>query len=147
MTGPADSIDPVDHRALEITDDPRPEDLTALKDALRDSTPTRADDGYRTLAIFVHDDGLVGGIAGYTHFSWLFVQQLWVDGSRRGTGLGSALLRAAEDEARRRECRGVWLDTYSFQARPFYEAHGYEVFGEIADYPPGHAKYFLKKAL
>nr|WP_246325807.1 GNAT family N-acetyltransferase [Actinomycetospora corticicola] len=121
--------------------------MTALKDALRDSTPTRADDGYRTLAIFVHDDGLVGGIAGYTHFSWLFVQQLWVDGSRRGTGLGSALLRAAEDEARRRECRGVWLDTYSFQARPFYEAHGYEVFGEIADYPPGHAKYFLKKAL
>lgn len=136
----------MDH-PLTVTDDPPYDDVADLKAALHAEIPERPDAGYRTLAVLAHDDGLVGGLAGYTHFSWLYVEQLWVDSSHRGTGLGSALLRAAEEEARRRECRGVWLDTYSFQARPFYETHGYRLFGALDDYPPGHAKYFLTKAL
>jgi ribosomal protein S18 acetylase RimI-like enzyme len=62
-------------------------------------------------------------------------------------GYGERLLRAAEEEARMQGCRGVCLSTFSFQARPFYERFGYEVFGELADYPAGHAYYFLKKTL
>ena len=62
-------------------------------------------------------------------------------------GLGSSLLATAEHEARLRGCRGAWLDTFEFQARGFYERAGYVVFGEIPDYPPGSARYFLKKAL
>jgi hypothetical protein len=41
----------------------------------------------------------------------------------------------------------VWLDTYSFQARGFYERLGYTVFGTINDYPPGHSRFFLTKTL
>jgi len=29
----------------------------------------------------------------------------------------------------------------------FYEKLGYELFATLEDYPPGHCKYFLKKAL
>jgi ribosomal protein S18 acetylase RimI-like enzyme len=54
-------------------------------------------------------------------------------------------MQRAEDEARRRGCRGAWLDTYSFQARGFYERIGYEVFGVIDDFPPGHSRLFLRK--
>jgi hypothetical protein len=39
----------------------------------------------------------------------------------------------------------VYLDTYSFQARPFYERAGYRLFGELPDHPPGGAKYYLAK--
>ena len=39
------------------------------------------------------------------------------------------------------------LDTHSFQARPFYEARGYKVFGVLDDYPEGHKKFFLSKKL
>jgi hypothetical protein len=30
------------------------------------------------------------------------------------------------------------------EARPFCERLGYEVFGELDDFPPGHARYFMK---
>ncbi|MEX3946099.1 hypothetical protein AB4Y44_42815, partial [Paraburkholderia sp. BR10937] len=42
-----------------------------------------------------------------------------------------------EEEACRRGCSGAWLDTYSFQARAFYERLDYTVFGTIDNYPPG----------
>jgi hypothetical protein len=41
------------------------------------------------------------------------------------------MLLQAEQEAKARGCRGAWLDTYSFQARGFYERLGYAVFGAL----------------
>jgi GNAT superfamily N-acetyltransferase len=61
--------------------------------------------------------------------------------------IGSELMARAEAEARARGCIGVYIDTFSFQARPFYEKHGYTVFAEITDYPPGHSRFFLSKRL
>jgi hypothetical protein len=39
------------------------------------------------------------------------------------------------------------LDTFSFQAPDFYKQHGYQVFGELQDFPSGHQRYYLKKQL
>ena len=65
----------------------------------------------------------------------------------RGQGLGTRLLAAAEAAARGRGCHDVWLDTFSFQALPFYEQHGYVVFGTLENYPTGHERYFVRKSL
>ncbi|MDP3936617.1 MAG: hypothetical protein Q8R92_00595 [Deltaproteobacteria bacterium] len=46
-----------------------------------------------------------------------------------------------------RRCAHAHLDTFSYQARPFYERHGYTLFATLDDYPPGHKRYFLRKAL
>jgi hypothetical protein len=54
-------------------------------------------------------------------------------------------MNEAEAEAIRRGCRGAWLDTFSFQARGFYERPGYSIFGTIENFPPGHRRFFLKK--
>jgi hypothetical protein len=53
----------------------------------------------------------------------------------------------AETEAVARGCHSAWLDTFAFQARPFYERLGYTCFGELNDYPNGSARYFMKKTL
>jgi GNAT superfamily N-acetyltransferase len=83
----------------------------------------------------------------HTNAGWLFVKALRVAQTYRSQGYGTQLLHAAENEARARDCIGVYLDTYSFQARPFYERQGYRVFGELPDHPPGGAKYYLAKRL
>ena len=90
---------------------------------------------------------LIGGIAGYTKWQWMFVEALWVAEEMRGLGLGDKLLSKAEALARARNCIGVWLDTMSFEAKPFYVDHGYEEFGKIDNFPPGYQRHFLLKKL
>lgn len=103
---------------------------------------------FQPLSLGLHDgDDLVGGLVGEIGWSWLFVELLWVSDAYRGRGLGRALLDAAEREAARRGARHVYLDTLDFQARPFYERQGYEVFAVLDDYPPGHQRFFLRKDL
>jgi ribosomal protein S18 acetylase RimI-like enzyme len=84
---------------------------------------------------------------GATAWQWLFIRLLWLPETLRGTGLGRDLMQRAEAEASARGCGNVWLDTYSFQARGFYEKLGYTVFGTLEGYPPGHRRYFLQKRL
>ena len=105
---------------------------------------------YRPLTIVLSDpitQETIGGLVGWTSFSFLHVNLLYLPASSRGAGLGSQLIAQAEEEAMRRGCHGVWLDTFSFQARGFYERLGYTVFGAIEDHPPGQRRYFLKTIL
>jgi GNAT superfamily N-acetyltransferase len=91
---------------------------------------------------------LVAGLTGATWAQWLQVELLWVQPERRGSGLGGELLALAEQIARdERDCVGARLETWGFQARPFYEARGYTVFGVLDDYPPGETEYHLAKRL
>jgi len=89
----------------------------------------------------------LGGVMGGAWGGWLHIGWLWVDDSVRGQDWGSRLMDSAEAYAREHGCHSVTLDTHSFQARPFYEGRGYEVFGTLDDYPKGHKKFFLRKKL
>ncbi len=90
---------------------------------------------------------VLGGVLGQLWGAWLQVGTLWVAASERGNGYGAKLLSAVEDYARARGAVGATLETFSFQAGPFYARLGYEVCGKLDGYPPGHAKYFLRKSL
>ena len=93
------------------------------------------------------DQGVVGGLIGQMRWRWLYVAKLWVDERGRGRGIGTELLRAAEDLARSSGCTDVSLDTFEYQARPFYEKLGYELFGTLDGYPPGYRQFYLRKRL
>ena len=103
--------------------------------------------GHQPLAVVVRDaaGAVIGGLWGTTSYRWLFVRYLVLPATMRGQGIGTRLMAAAQDEARRRDCLGMWLDTFSFQAEGFYHKLGFATFGTIADYPPGGARHFLAK--
>jgi GNAT superfamily N-acetyltransferase len=93
------------------------------------------------------DQEIVGGVIGATYWNWFQLELLWVKEELRGRGYGHRLLTLAEDEARRRGAKHGHLDTFSFQAPGFYVKYGYQVFGELQDFPAGHQRYFLTKQL
>ena len=101
------------------------------------------------LVLALRDDagGIVGGAIGETNWEWLHVRILAVAESLRDTGWGRRLMHELERLAIERGCHAAWVDTFSFQARPFYERIGYRVFGVLPDYPTGHERYFLSKVL
>lgn len=89
----------------------------------------------------------LGGLWGKISYDWLFIELLAVPDSLRGQGHGEALMHQAEEIARAHGCAGIWLDTYAFQARGFYEKLGYAVFGTLDDHPRGQSRFFLQKRL
>jgi GNAT superfamily N-acetyltransferase len=99
--------------------------------------------------IFVRDSHgtILGGLLGDIKWRWMFVSKLWVSDDLRGAGYGSELMVAAEELARSRTCIGIYLSTFEFQARPFYEKLGYTVFGTLDGYPPGFCQHYLVKLL
>jgi GNAT superfamily N-acetyltransferase len=93
------------------------------------------------------DQEIAGGLIGKTYWDWFYIDLLFVKEELRGCGYGHRLLELAENEARQRGATNVYLDTFSFQAPEFYKQHGYQVFGELKDFPSGHQRYFLTKQL
>lgn len=135
---------------LTIEETPDKDDLEAFWNILRKYNQEQAGKAnIQKLCILLRDSqgSVIGGLNGETLRGWLHVENLAVSDSHRHQGLGSQLLQVAEAEAIRRGCRSSHLDTYSFQALPFYEKHGYKIFGVLNDFPQGYKKIFLFKEL
>ena len=135
---------------LDMTASPLPEDLAAISEGL--TAFNEADVGpseRQALAILIRDiDGkVIGGLSGYTAWGWLFTQWLFIPETLRGEGMAGKLLSQAEQEARTRGCHGAWIDTFSPVARKAYMRQGYEIFGELPEFPKGRTRTFLRKAL
>jgi GNAT superfamily N-acetyltransferase len=135
---------------ISVEDDPSPADLRAIQDGLtRHALPVTLVPGFQRVAILARDEQatLIGGAVGAINWNWLHVALLWVAESHRHSGLGTRLMDSLEDVAVRRGCTRAHLDTFSYQARPFYERRDYEMFAALDDYPPGHQRFFMKKRL
>jgi GNAT superfamily N-acetyltransferase len=105
--------------------------------------------GQQALALVIRDEAgdITGGLWGESFYDWFFVKLLIVPAALRGTGMGTKLLAEAERIATERGCAGIWLDTFEFQARGFYEKQGYTLFGTLPDHPRGMSRFFMQKRL
>ena len=135
--------------AFEITETPDEADEAALIKRIttynRPFTGPRDD---RQFGLVLRDPAsraVVGGLWAKPHYGLLFLEFLILPPRLRGDGIGTRLVQRAEEIARSRGYAGVFLDTFTFQARPFYERHGYSVFTVIDDYPPGHRRFLMAK--
>ncbi|HSV03572.1 MAG TPA: GNAT family N-acetyltransferase [Phenylobacterium sp.] len=100
------------------------------------------------LEITAEDDPAVrGGLWALSLWGSFYIGLVIAPDDARGQGLGRELMARAEQEARARGCRQMWLDTFAFQARPFYEQLGFQVFGQIDGPPPVFPRYFMQKLI
>lgn len=106
-------------------------------------------DNHLLLNIVEYDENqnVIAGILGGTYWGWLHIDILWVDENFRSKKIGSRLLIAAENEAKKRGCHSVHVDTMSWQAPDFYKKHGYELISELDNIPNGYKKFHFIKRL
>ncbi len=106
----------------------------------RDHTP---------LSVYCRDDvgEIIGGLTGYTYWSYLDIEFLWVDECHRKRRIGTEIMSIAEEEAKSRGCKFAMLDTFEFQALGFYQKIGYEQFGKLEGYCDKYERFYLRKAI
>jgi GNAT superfamily N-acetyltransferase len=129
---------------------PSADDIRAVEQGLLAYNVERSGDPQiEPVTVLARDDAgaVAGGLIGVIRWRWLYVSKLWVRADQRGQGLGASLMAVAEARARERGCLGISLDTFEYQARPFYEKLGFEVFGTLDGYPPGYRQFYLAKRL
>ena len=131
---------------LSVHDEIPAQEALVVDQGLDDSNAAAAPiHDVRALACFARLEGgtVVGGAIGRTWGECCELQRLWVDPMHRHLGLGTRLVRQFEETAAARGCSVFYLDTFSFQARPFYERLGYEAKLEIRGFAPGVEKYIM----
>ena len=136
--------------SLQVTDAPSEADRQAVLDGLlafNRSLLGDLDHAPVPLAVLWRDAAgpPAGGAIGRSWGGWVFIELLHLPSALRGRGIGRQVMQGVEDVARARGCTGVYLDTFSFQARPFYEKLGYSVFGTLEGMPFGHDRFWLAK--
>jgi GNAT superfamily N-acetyltransferase len=102
------------------------------------------------LAVTLRDaksNEVIGGLWGASFGGWFFIEALFVPDALRRCGIGTSLVKAAEDAATKRGCVGIWLDTFTFQAPTFYEELGYQLMGKFVNFPIGHDRLYYFKGL
>jgi GNAT superfamily N-acetyltransferase len=132
---------------IEVTD--KAEDAQVIRQKLNEyNCQFVKPDNHEKLCLIVRrKNEIIGGLIGGTYWNWMYIELFWVDKKERNSGLGSKILTMAEGMAVGRGCGNAHLETHDFQSLGFYEKRGYVIFGELADLPEGHTKYYLRKRL
>ena len=101
------------------------------------------------LNLYIEDDSgeIMAGLVAETFGNWLEIEYLFVKEDLRGQGIGSQLLQQAESEAKKRNCRSVFVNTYQFQAPAFYQKQGYKEVFTLKDYPYDGQRHYYQKNL
>ena len=101
------------------------------------------------LNLYVEDEHgeIMAGLVAETFGNWLEIEYLFVKEDLRGQGVGSQLLQRAESEAKKRNCRFAFVNTYQFQAPAFYQKYGYQEVFTLKDYPCTGQRHYYQKDL
>ena len=101
------------------------------------------------LNLYIEDEHgeIMAGLVAETFGNWLEIEYLFVKEDLRGQGIGSQLMQQAESEAKKRNCRFAFVNTYQFQAPAFYQKQGYKGVFTLKDYPYTGQRHYYQKDL
>ena len=135
------------HIRLENTESQKAQEIGNLIRSYNRSKREAAES--EPLNLYVEDNRgeVLAGLVAETFGNWLEIEYLFVKEDLRGQGIGSQLLQRAESEAKKRNCRYVFVNTYQFQAPAFYQKHGYKEVFTLKDYPCTGQRHYYQKDL
>ena len=135
------------HIRLENTESQKAQEIGDLIRSYNRSKREAAES--EPLNLYVEDDSgeLLAGLVAETFGNWLEIEYLFVKEDLRGQGIGSQLLQQAESEAKKRNCRFAFVNTYQFQAPAFYQKHGYKEVFTMKNYPYTGQRHYYQKEL
>lgn len=90
---------------------------------------------------------VTGGIRAICYWNTLHIELLWLSEDCRGQGTGRKLIASVEKFAKQKGCEKAFVETTSWQAKPFYEKVGYMHIATINNRPKGHSSHFMTKNL
>ena len=135
------------HIRLENTESQKAQKIGELVRSYNRSKREAAES--ESLNLYIEDEHgrLLAGLVAETFGNWLEIEYLFVKEELRGQGIGSQLLQQAESEAKKRNCRFAFVNTYQFQAPAFYQKHGYQEVFTLKDYPCTGQRHYYQKDL
>ena len=138
--------------SISVTIEHTPDHATkaAIRTGLFDANVGSTGDGNFDLVFVAARDSsatVVGGVVGEAYWGWVNFTTVWVHPDHRRKGLASRMLRDAEAEAVRMGYSQAYLDTFSFQYPDLYLRLGYEIFGQLNDFPAGCKRLFMRKKI
>ena len=135
------------HIRLENTESQKAQEIGDLIRSYNRSKRETAES--EPLNLYVEDEHgqLLAGLVAETFGNWLEIEYLFVKEELRGQGIGSQLLQQAESEAKKRNCRFAFVNTYQFQAPAFYQKYGYKEVFTMKDYPYTGQRHYYQKDL
>ena len=135
---------------IELTTNPTQSDIDEIRSGLRNyNTPYLENVFHSDVVCFTKDinGAKTGGLVGEIWGNWLVIKYLWVSPENKGQGLGSQLLLEAENFAKTKGCHSCFLDTFSFQAKPFYIKRGYQLQFTLEQFPENSERHYFTKHL
>jgi len=135
--------------SIRVSNDAYPKEVTEIALAcLREHTAISngvltEDKPFSSLAFM--ENRLIGGLIGKVFWNWLYADLVWMEEEFRGQGIGTTVMKSAEERAVSMNLTGIYLWTATWQAPTFYRKLGYTQFVEFKNFPPGHNRLgFLK---
>ena len=132
---------------LENTESQKAQEIGNLIRSYNRSKREKAESEPLNLYIEDEQGQLMAGLVAETFGNWLEIEYLFVKEGLRGQGIGSQLLQQAESEAKKRNCRFAFVNTYQFQAPVFYQKYGYKEVFTMKDYPYTGQRHYYQKEL
>lgn len=102
-----------------------------------------------SFAFVVNDDNadIIAAIEGFNYYGCFYIDLFYVKEAARKRGIGSNLLNECEKLAKKRRCSFITVNTMDFEAKPFYEKHGFKVFYVMEGYENNSKMYMMRKNL
>lgn len=131
---------------IEFSADPEQEDTATLSKGLSAYAMKHGHNPIEPFGFFIRSNNQVlAGCNGNIGYDWVYIDQLWVDESLRGQGYGKALMQAAEQLAKEKNCLASAVCTMDWEALSFYKKLGYRVEFERHANLKSPICYFLRK--